>query len=346
MGAFAWFGRCFTLLGLDLEYAIGMGLLDNLVGAFLKLTDPTPEFTGARCLLERNSVGGCDLCEKACPHQAISLENYSVNIDEVNCTSCGLCTAVCPGIALEFPLGPIQEGLTRGQGQIRCSKVQGTGDEIRCLGQLTPGVLAEAGSRLGTLTLAHGDCSRCPIGGQSVLRQLMQAVEEGRKYFPGLEVRLQEGSLESFRGMPVGRREFFGAMLGGARRSAADLVPNLPIPIEDKSAEHPAELRLRSLAARRAQEVHWPRISIAQGCTLCPVCTNVCPTKAIEREREVVEGLSEEYVLRLDVSACTGCGACVSSCPPQVISLAETSKEEVLGEKIELYRGTPPWYDL
>lgn len=323
-----------------------MGLLDNLMGAFLKLTDPTPEYTSPRCLLERNSVGGCDKCASVCPHTAITSQSSAIAIDEVKCTSCGLCTAVCPGVALEFPLGPIQEGLHRGKGQIRCSKVGGTGDEVRCLGQLTPGVLAEAGSKFGLLTLAHGDCANCKIGSAEVPARVEWAVEEGRKYFPTLEARLQTGSLA---GTAVGRREFFGAMLGGAKRSAAELVPDLPfsgLEAQDERSERPAELRLRRVAARRAQEVRWPKISVAEGCTLCPVCTNVCPTHAVERVREGVEGLSEEYVVTLDVSACTGCGACVSSCPPQVISLAEASQEEVMGERLELYRGVPPWYGL
>ncbi|MCS7069672.1 MAG: 4Fe-4S binding protein [Meiothermus sp.] len=324
-----------------------MGLFDNLVGAFLKLTDPTPEYTGPRCLLERNSVGGCDKCQQVCPHGAINLQAFTVEIDEVKCTSCGLCTAVCPGLALEFPLGPIQEKLHRGRGQLRCSKAPGAGDEIHCLGQLTPGVLAEAGSRLGPLTLAHGDCASCKIGGPSMPERLQWAIGEAKRYFPELEVHLQQDAL---RGAEVGRREFFGAMFGGARRSAAELVPNLPLPqpepLEDKRSELPAELRLRKLAAHRAEVVRWPRIAVAEGCTLCPVCTNVCPTKAVERERDPAEGRSEEYVLKLNVSACTGCGACVESCPPQVISLGEASRAEVFGEALELYRGTPPWYDV
>lgn len=320
-----------------------MGLLDNLLGAFLKLTDPTPEFHRSRCLLEKNSVGGCDRCQAVCPHQAIDLSNFTVEIDEALCTSCGLCTQLCPATALEFPLGPLQEALHRGKGQVRCSQAHGAGEEVRCLGQLTPGILAEAGSRVGKLTLAHGNCAECKIGGESVLRQLQWATEEARKFYPGLEVSL---TLDKLPGSPVGRREFFGAMLGGARRSAAELVPQLPIPLEEEAPELPAELRLRRLAAQRAEGVRWPRIRVAEGCTLCPVCTNVCPTHAIERQREVVEGLSDEYVLKFNVAACTGCGACVSSCPPQVITLEEASKEEVLGEKLELYRGTPPWYDL
>jgi len=137
-------------------------------------------------------------------------------------------------------------------------------------------------------------------------------------------------------------------MFGGAKRSAAELVPSLPLPqaepYEDKRSDHPAELRLRKVAAHRAEVVQWPSIAVTDGCTLCPVCTNVCPTKAVERER--VEGLSEEYVLKFKVSACTGCGACVESCPPQVILLVEASRDAVLGDPLDLFRGTPPWYDF
>lgn len=138
----------------------------------------------------------------------------------------------------------------------------------------------------------------------------------------------------------MGRRELFQALLGSAKRTAADLVPEPPLALEPEEKGLPAELRLRLLAAKRASEVRWPRIRVEEGCTLCPVCTNVCPTEAVYRVRE-----GEEYVLRLRVEACTGCGACVESCPPQVIRLEEANREEVLQE-LELYRGKPPWYDL
>lgn len=82
-----------------------MGLLDNLLNAFLKATDPRPRYTEARCLLYKNSVGGCDRCHQACPKGAVRLESFRVELDEVLCTGCGLCTGVCPGVALEEGYG-------------------------------------------------------------------------------------------------------------------------------------------------------------------------------------------------------------------------------------------------
>ena len=315
-----------------------MGFLDGLLNAFLKATDPRPRYTEARCLLYKNSVGGCDKCYGVCPKGAVRLEGWRVELDEVLCTGCGLCTGVCPGIALEYPLGAIQEALIRGKGKLRCSKAEGKGEEVLCLGRLTPGRLAEAGSRFGKVVLARGDCEACRIGGPEVPERLARMAEEARRYFP-VEVEVVEGELPGER---VGRRELFQALLGSAKRTAADLVPELPLPAleEEREGELPAELRLRRLAASRAPEVRWPRIRVEEGCTLCPVCTNVCPTEAVRRVRE-----GEEYVLYLQVAACTGCGACVESCPPQVIRLEEAPKEEV-GKELLLFRGKPPWYDL
>ncbi|BFH76535.1 4Fe-4S dicluster domain-containing protein [Thermus thermophilus] len=314
-----------------------MGFLDNLLNAFLKATDPRPRYTEARCLLYKNSVGGCDRCYQACPKGAVRLEGWRVELDEVLCTGCGLCTGVCPGIALEYPLGGIQEALIRGKGKLRCSKAEGKGEEVLCLGRLTPGLLAEAGSRFGKVVLARGACATCKVGGPQVPEHLERMAEEARRYFP-VEVEVVEGELP---GEKVGRRELFQALMGSAKRTAADLVPELPLPQEaEEGKDLPPELRLRRQAARRAPGVRWPKVRVEEGCTLCPVCTNVCPTGAVYRVRE-----GEEYVLYLKVEACTGCGACVESCPPQVMALEEAPKEEV-GKELELFRGKPPWYDL
>lgn len=316
-----------------------MGLLDNLLGAFLKLTDPTPRYTGSRCLVEKYAVGGCDLCLQACPHEAVDLSNFTVQIEDAACTGCGLCTQVCPGIALEFPLGPLQEALDKGRGQVKCSKAEGHGQEVLCLGRLTPGLLADAASRHGPLTLARGNCEECKIGGPTVPEALERTLEEARRYYPEIEARL---TTETLHGPVVGRRELFEQLLGGTRRVAAEVLPEPPEQLGlEEEHDLPAELRLRKLAAARSQgKVRWPAIQVLEGCTLCPVCTNVCPTGAVKR----IHQEEEEYVLELEVAACTGCNACVASCPPQVIELIEVGREAVFAEEpLELFRGEPQW---
>jgi heterodisulfide reductase subunit A len=64
----------------------------------------------APILTQADSCEGCRLCEKACDAHAITLgPNHKPVIDELACTGCGACVAVCPTGALDLP------GFTRAQ---------------------------------------------------------------------------------------------------------------------------------------------------------------------------------------------------------------------------------------
>lgn len=47
----------------------------------------------SRCTV---SCIGCKLCQKACPHEAISVENNLAHVDYSKCTMCGDCGQKCP----------------------------------------------------------------------------------------------------------------------------------------------------------------------------------------------------------------------------------------------------------
>ena len=313
-----------------------MGLVENLLDLFLKLTDPTPSFSPERCLLERGAVGGCTACLDACPKGAVDLSGNVVKIDEAACTGCGLCVQACPGTALEYPLAPLQEALAKGRGTLRCSRAPGQGEEVLCLGRLTPGLLAWGASRIGPLTLVRGECRTCRVGGPEVPRRLERAAAEARRYYPDLRLRV---TTEPQPGPALGRREVFRSLLGATRRVAAEALPEPPPELAPGDEEPlPAELRLRRLAALRAGEVRWPGVRVREGCTLCPVCQNACPTAAILRRRE-----GEEMVLELELERCTGCAACVNSCPEGAVELVGYQKEELEASPLELFRGPSPY---
>ncbi len=98
--------------------------------------NPVPRYTGQRCLVERMAVGGCDLCQQACPHEAVHIER-GVTIDPARCTSCGLCVQACPTGALEYDVtAPMTAIKAHGEGgaTLTCSQSGAGGQTLPCLG--------------------------------------------------------------------------------------------------------------------------------------------------------------------------------------------------------------------
>ena len=290
--------------------------------------NPVPRYTGPRCLVERMAVGGCDLCQQACPHEAVEIDR-SVSIDPVKCTSCGLCVQACPTGALEYDvtatLGAIK---AHGEGgaTLTCSQSGAGGQGLVCLGRVTQSAVVASGAWGIELTLLHGDCPSCAVGRSDVPERLRAVVDGAQQLREATgrpaRVSIRKASGEQLSGPQVSRRGMFGALARGASRVVAQVIPESPLPFVDWSVpeeRRPAEWlwRRRALKPTPAPEtlVAWAVPRIEEGCIDCPVCTNVCPTEAIEREVHPDGGIT----LTLDLTSCTGCAACARSCPPQVI---------------------------
>lgn len=61
-------------------------------------------------VLERLLCRECGLCSGVCPTLAIALRGWGLEIDHEKCTSCGRCAAVCPAGALSFVNQPRPDG--------------------------------------------------------------------------------------------------------------------------------------------------------------------------------------------------------------------------------------------
>jgi ferredoxin len=344
-------------------------MLKNIFDAIMKVTDPRPKYTGTRCLVERQVVGGCDLCMQACPHDAVRITDR-VEIIEADCTGCGLCVQVCPTGALEYEL-PVMLNSLKSQGtthslamgndrvntSLKCSKVPGDSPTIPCLARVSPSMILASSAWGQKLTLIRNDCSTCSLGGDTVPQAIENVLEIARAYRENIgavvtEV-VQYGIDETTKletpkppeqpAVHVSRRDAFNVFGMGLKRTTADLIPENPFPgISTKleAAPVPIEWTWRKKALRPKPEnqmlQYWPAPTVNDDCIFCPVCQNVCPTSAVTREREV----DGTFKIMLETAACTGCNACVVSCPPAAMTLEPSLKFEALEETVLLHEGT------
>ncbi len=346
-------------------------MLKNLFDIFMKSTDPRPRYTGSRCLVEKNVVGGCDRCMQACPHDAVRITDH-VEITE-SCTGCGLCVQACPSGALEYDIVGVL-GVIKDQGvkaaddapppaRIACSKVPGDGFKLECLGRLSPAMIMASQAWGQDLTLVRSDCATCRLGGPSVPESLENVLSIAREYRKNLtteplRARVLEfkdggfnsdettsetsGSLPSTPRVAVSRRDAMGSLFGTAKRGVAHVIPENPLPGVDASLPIqpvPDEWtwRKKTLRPRPTDDTaqYWPAPSVNEDCIFCPVCTNVCPTSAITRDLE----MDGSYKLRMQMDACTGCNACVVSCPPDAMTLEPETAFSRISEFVLLREG-------
>ena len=130
-------------------------MFDKLLNFIVKASSLEPVYTPEHCLVVTKKVGGCTVCRDTCPHNAITI-NKRVEIDDIDCTGCGLCVQACPSQALESKVS-YQPGAP-----VKCSQVKGSAQTVQCLTRLQPSDLLRLASTRGKVTLARGDCTRLP----------------------------------------------------------------------------------------------------------------------------------------------------------------------------------------
>ncbi len=310
-------------------------MLQGLLSRFDDSGNLVPRYTPPRCLLERQAVGGCDICATVCPHGAVltGLVGPAVQIDADACTGCGICVQACPTGALEYGLqGTLesvrdQRGGEEEEATLTCSQSGAGGPQLTCLGRVTPAVVSAAGAWGTPLTLIHGECAACATGAPDVPGRLegVVAQAQGLRAATGRPARVTVRAAtpeDTGRAVRVSRRGAFGALFRAGKAQLAHSIPDSPLPFVDWSEPEertPEEWKWRALTLKPTPPadapVQWSAPVVDDSCIDCPVCHNVCPTDAIDRELTPEGGVR----LLLNLGACTGCMACLRSCPPQAI---------------------------
>lgn len=127
---------------------------ENLLNFIVKASNLQPDYTAEHCIAAKQSVAACHACRDVCPHTAITIYK-EVEIDEIDCTGCGLCVQACPSQALKAKVS-YQPGAS-----LKCSQVKGGAPTVQCLTRLSPTDLLRLAGRKETVTLARGDCANC-----------------------------------------------------------------------------------------------------------------------------------------------------------------------------------------
>ncbi|CAN5906515.1 4Fe-4S dicluster domain-containing protein [soil metagenome] len=316
---------------------------DNLLNLFVKAVSVQPDYTKEHCLAYKQSVSACSICRDTCPHQAISfVRGKEVAIDDVDCTGCGLCVQACPSQALESKVS-YQPGAP-----LKCSQVKGGAQSVQCLARLMPSDLLRLAGRKDSVTLVRADCGDCKIGNAAVplAVELLQAEAQDLAALRGRDFAIETVVAERYDAVdnpdPVSRRELLRGGWRGLQTSAADaLAPFDPGGENDASLPHEMQRQYRLIERSVPEEdgvVPWILPRVADGCIMCPVCTNVCPTKAFGRDFDPPD--LEGTALLLEPDRCNGCSACVTACPVKVITLDEqvTWGELSGGKEIAYYK--------
>lgn len=315
-------------------------MFDNLLKLLSNVTNVAPVYHKEHCIAAKQSVAACHACKDVCPHNAITLKRF-VEIDDVDCTGCGLCVQACPSQALEAKVN-FQPGAP-----LKCSQVKGSAQGVQCLTRLSPTDLLRLAGSKDKVTLVRNDCANCKIGTEAVPEALNKTIDEAKKLAEFRERKIEFQILEQEKydttdnPDKISRRDLLRGGFRTLQTTAADALAPLD-PGDPKDVALPREMQRQYAVIEQAkpeaeQIVPWVLPRVKDGCIMCPVCTNVCPTKAFSRDFKPKDKDGNELggsVLNLEPDRCNGCNACVKACPVKVISLDEqVTWEELSGGK-------------
>ncbi|MBT8362160.1 MAG: 4Fe-4S binding protein [Deltaproteobacteria bacterium] len=294
------------------------------------------EFDGTSCLRRRLNSCDCSYCLDVCPAGALFLDNRHIQHDTRKCTHCMQCTAVCPNDAFSIPgydLDSLFKSMEdRDLSVFSCARQAQIHPEekvVPCMGMLTIEMLLVIGMKGPDVTAFNvAKCPECEnkvvvdsfINSLTYLKNRAAALLNTR--FSLLTHQNQINSLAK-----EGRRSFLSGITDKMISIAgSQFVQKIDTKIDTVSQNRriPKKVQLIKKLIESVDNDQKALITslcvyhltASSDCTLCPLCTGICPTGALKVDR-----LAGEKQLLFRNTLCSGCGLCVTFCKQNAVRL-------------------------
>ena len=300
---------------------------------------PALSVTEGYCINLRGRIDACDLCQRVCHAEAITLTPEEVAIDPALCVGCGACVPACPAGAIAHdsfdPEALLATAVEEGVARVACVASSGQGAAIPCHrmldARLMAALFAEGAERI--VVAGTGNCRGCPGG--DARPALASAVRTLKKWFgeaaPSVVFDSEDGRNAAAEAKKAVRRRHL--LRGGFRAFSTDpdpgpeaSVPSFddlrflensgeatrgrPVPFQQVLAP-----RRSALPFREGSPVGATGRTIGADCSGCMVCAELCPTGALNGE--VGNG---RRAVSFDPALCTNCTLCLKICPMEAVT--------------------------
>ncbi len=300
-------------------------------------------FRPERCLRSRLNSDTCQRCLACCKSKALVLRGRRIALDEDRCTGCMSCVSECPNDALECDfdisvfLDALQQSTAGDAIVISCGKSSERTNHVKipCIGLLSEPVLAALYCVVREAAYIDArPCVDCENG--HVYNLVFERVRVvGEKYGDpkSLKLRFQGGENGNVT-VPGGQRRAYLSMARNSMINIGRKVSTVSVAGDElaggkeKSAEKGA-LRVTRFLQQVLDQLpenmgrerallysYFMTATVGCTCTLCPLCTGMCPTGALKR----VHGSTVKQ-LAFTSAKCSGCGLCVAFCRKKALTL-------------------------
>lgn len=319
-------------------------LAELLLHSIKKQVTPPVGFSSKRCLRYRLNSHDCNICLNLCRPRALALSGRKILFSEDRCTGCMVCVAACPNDAFGGnvdiqtfiqALRPAENGPV----VLSCDRTHGHGDQyaIPCLGLFSEQALAV----LHCLTphelhLDTHRCGDCPNGHVvNLLDERIQAI--GNKLGHPSSLKLCNYAGKDPVETDIGRQRRFllsrakDSLFGFVGSGISSVVDHADNPGEQAREEGKRSNRVSRLLLQTFEQLppdadrekdllraYFYSVTAGANCDLCPICTGMCPTGALQR-RTGLEGKQ----LVFTSAGCSGCGLCVAFCRKKALTLRQ-----------------------